>query len=334
MDGMILYSYSKPCQHEKHWNEWTLQARGLVTDLEGNVIARPFPKFFNIEELPEMGLKLPSWPPSSIQDKADGSLIICFWHGGRWHFCTRGSFMSFQAMDAEKLGMERMMRSTFYSNLPHQCYTHLFELVGPSNRIVLDYDKDDLVYLASIHTDTGQEVRSSMLGRDFTAPKSFSAADLDSLYKEDQHNREGYVLTWPDGFKCKVKFEEYKRLHRLLSGMTSLHVWEVLSEEGEDGIRKISASVPEEWQDWLERQRENLCGKWRKLDMAVESEFSHILRSFEPKDRKEFAVRVKESGFQIPGALFLRYDDKDYSKMIWKHIRPNTTPCTFPIGVV
>ena len=32
------------------WDEITLQCRGLVTDNEGNVVARPFKKFFNIEE--------------------------------------------------------------------------------------------------------------------------------------------------------------------------------------------------------------------------------------------------------------------------------------------
>ena len=47
---LTIWNYSPKVQYEKLWDDITLQCRGLVTDNEGNVVARPFKKFFNIEE--------------------------------------------------------------------------------------------------------------------------------------------------------------------------------------------------------------------------------------------------------------------------------------------
>ena len=47
-----LYNYNQECQFKKVWNEATLNARGLIiNEKTGKIHARPFPKFFNWEEL-------------------------------------------------------------------------------------------------------------------------------------------------------------------------------------------------------------------------------------------------------------------------------------------
>jgi RNA ligase len=48
---LTIWNYSESVQYEKKWDEITLSCRGLVTDNDGNVVARPFSKFFNYEEL-------------------------------------------------------------------------------------------------------------------------------------------------------------------------------------------------------------------------------------------------------------------------------------------
>jgi RNA ligase len=40
-----IYNYTEQCQEDGEWDEITLQARGLVVDLQGNVVARPFKSF-------------------------------------------------------------------------------------------------------------------------------------------------------------------------------------------------------------------------------------------------------------------------------------------------
>jgi RNA ligase len=48
---LSIYNYSRECQYNGNWDRYTLACRGLVLDTEGNVIAKPFPKFFNYEEI-------------------------------------------------------------------------------------------------------------------------------------------------------------------------------------------------------------------------------------------------------------------------------------------
>ena len=45
-----IYNYSRECQFSEAWDEITLNMRGTVLDREGNIVARTFPKFFNMEE--------------------------------------------------------------------------------------------------------------------------------------------------------------------------------------------------------------------------------------------------------------------------------------------
>ena len=46
-----ILTYSKECQGERIWNDVTEKCRGLIVDGDNNIIARPFKKFYNYEEL-------------------------------------------------------------------------------------------------------------------------------------------------------------------------------------------------------------------------------------------------------------------------------------------
>ena len=48
---LAIFNYSRECQYNGMWDDITLNCRGLVLDTEGNVVAKPFPKFFNYEEI-------------------------------------------------------------------------------------------------------------------------------------------------------------------------------------------------------------------------------------------------------------------------------------------
>ena len=95
---LIIWNYKPLVQYDRLWDEITLQCRGLVTNSEGKVIARPFKKFFNYEEYlenaPEM---IPTNESFEVYEKMDGSLGILFFYNGDWILATRGSFISEQA---------------------------------------------------------------------------------------------------------------------------------------------------------------------------------------------------------------------------------------------
>lgn len=96
---LTIWNYSQQTQYEGKWDEITLQCRGLVTMNEtGEVVARPFRKFFNMEEK-----KHTPTEQYDVYAKMDGSLIITFYLWGSWVFASRGSFTSDQALKAKEL---------------------------------------------------------------------------------------------------------------------------------------------------------------------------------------------------------------------------------------
>src|ERR1044072_8438282 len=99
-----MYTYTQACVYGGHWNETTRRARGLILERgTGDVVAWPFPKFFNyadhVNGTANVG-PLPSGP-FEVSDKIDGTLGILFPYADRWHVCTKGSFVSDKAVWAQ-----------------------------------------------------------------------------------------------------------------------------------------------------------------------------------------------------------------------------------------
>ncbi len=64
---LFIYNYTARAQYSDDWNEATLTCRGLITDGEGNIVSRPFKKFFNLDQVQT----LPD-EPFQVFDKLDG----------------------------------------------------------------------------------------------------------------------------------------------------------------------------------------------------------------------------------------------------------------------
>ncbi len=99
---IYIYNYSRKVQYEKLWDDITLMARGLILDDNGNVIAKGFDKFFNLDQLESVGLKVPN-EDFEVYDKMDGSYICCFFYNNRWIISSKGSFTSDQAQKGYEL---------------------------------------------------------------------------------------------------------------------------------------------------------------------------------------------------------------------------------------
>jgi RNA ligase len=117
---LSIYNYSRTCQYDKLWDEVTLDCRGLVLDSEGNVVAKPFPKFFNMEELSDSEIPNESF---EVYEKMDGSLGIAFYYKGDWIVATRGSFVSEQAVKGTEMLKKYPIEHLDKNN------TYLFEII-------------------------------------------------------------------------------------------------------------------------------------------------------------------------------------------------------------
>lgn len=146
---LYIWNYTPECQYKRQWDKYTMMCRGLITDGEGNIIARPFKKFFNWDE-PDA-----KYPKKSkrvdVYEKMDGSLGILYWIGDTPWIATRGSFTSEQAIWSTCMFRKYANYDSFDKSL-----TYLFEIIARWNRIVVDYPNNNLTLLA-IYDRTGKE---------------------------------------------------------------------------------------------------------------------------------------------------------------------------------
>jgi len=247
--SLSLFTYTNRCVYDRAWNEWNVLARGLILDIpRGEVIATPFPKFFNYGE---MGIA-PANEPFEVYEKLDGSLGIAYHHEGHWHIATKGSFDSAQAV----WGTERL-RSLDTSRLEVGA-TYLFEIVYGDNRIVVRYPFEGLVLLAA-YDGNGCEFNHERLvqtSQDLgvTVAQKLDNDSIEDILERAAHlgrDSEGFVLRFGSGLRLKVKGEQYKRVHRLISGVTPLGIWDCLKSEDGECLESFRRDIPEEyWQDF------------------------------------------------------------------------------------
>lgn len=263
---LTIWNYSPRVQYEKLWDDITIQCRGLVTNSKGDIVARPFKKFFNYEE------HSPDEIPNEdfiVYEKMDGSLGILFNYQNEWILATRGSFTSPQAIK----GKEILDKNHDISSL-RKDNTFLFEIIYPENRIVVDYGQEEkLVLLAGFHTETGDEIPSSSLfymtecGFEIVTTYKTWGEGYDLLKEEISNDKEGYVIRFKNGFRMKIKGEEYKRLHRIITNISNRDIWEYLKDH--KPFDEILDKVPDEFYDWVEATADALVEEYGKIEKSL-----------------------------------------------------------------
>ena len=302
---LYIYNYTAKTQFDGHWTPETRACRGLILDEHGVVVARPFEKFFTLDQHPE---PLPA-EPFDVFEKLDGSLGILYWIDGEPNIATRGSFDGEQAERANRI-LHAKYRHLF-SGLDREL-TYLFEIIYPQNRIVVDYgDTEDLFLLTAIETESGREIGPLDTGFP-TVMRYDGIADLSVLTAMEEVNKEGFVIRFQSGVRVKIKFEEYKRLHKLVTGINPRHVWEMLREGRE--IADLVDRVPDEFYKWIRGIESDLLGKFSDIESCCRQEFKVL------PTRKETALYFQSQHY--PTVLFAMLDGKDYAEKIWKMIRP------------
>ena len=318
-----ILNYTQKTQYDKKWNPVTLACRGLIRNkTTKQIVARGLPKFFNYGEMQQENI--PNLP-FTVDDKMDGSCGILYWNDKTGLPCiaTRGSFESPQALHATDVIQNRYKKLLGDNyGLLRRDVTYVFEIIYPENRIVVDYGKtDDLFLICAFETETGREIlRSELTFLPFPHVKSFDGLnDMNEILKiQDPHN-EGFVIRFSNGLRVKVKFGEYKRLHRIVTEISSIDIWTNLMEEKD--FTEILEKVPDEFFDWVTKTKNRLETAFLEIDAEV----STIFQKFEAEmginaPRKEAANYLRAQKYT--GLLFAKLDGKNYKPKIWELIRP------------
>lgn len=331
-----IYNYAPKVQVEAKWNKATMISRGLILDKFGKVVARPFEKFFSLDQLSVIRNRTKDFYGKRWQDmwselhtrpfrafkKMDGSLGILFWNSidGRWEVATRGSFQSDQAIKANEIlaQYEEELMTPDFKGILDPSYTYMVEIIYPENRIVVRYDDEKLPLLACIKTETGQDdwTEFERVSQYWDVVEEVSGLNYVSQLEglEDVENEEGYVLVYPNGFRLKFKFEEYKRLHRIMTEITPKRIWDLLRFKTD--MRKYLEGVPDEFYDEVMEQ----VYKFESDYKAIEE--SAIKLADETKNTSRKRIALKYSSHPCLKIIFSIRDGKDYSDAIWKMIKP------------
>jgi hypothetical protein len=337
---LTIWNYTEKVQYENLWDEVTLRCRGLITDDKaGEIIVEPFPKFFNYEELIAKRISDLSIPSKGdyvyVQEKMDGSLGILFNYEGEWIMATRGSFTSDQAIK----GMEILKRKyPVFNRAWLYEYAYLVEIIYPENRIVVDYGKEKITFLSVVinegysHSKLTDEselhwttARSIMIWNGIKKSDivkteqhfNFSDELYKSLKEKNEANKEGFVLRFqPGNFRMKIKFEDYIRLHKIMTNLSTTAVWEALFKG--QNMDTILKDVPDEFYQKIREYENKLNYEFRALKSEYEDHFESIRRL---GTRKLFA-QFANTGFKHPKILFGMYDGRNIDETIWKILKP------------
>jgi RNA ligase len=191
--------------------------------------------------------------------------------------------------------------------------------MGGQNRIVVDYgDYEGLVLLGAFETKSGVEISRDELekldGFEIVTTYKTWGEGYDLLKEEISNDREGYVIRFKNGFRMKIKGDEYVRLHKILTNISNRDIWEYL-KEGKP-LDELLEKVPDEFYNWVKDTVSDLQNKFDTIKNNVELEFKELI------NKKEFAEKIIENPNK--SFLFKRLDSysNQLNDMIWDSIYP------------
>lgn len=227
------------------------EARGLIFNKSGALISRPFHKFFNIGERDEtQPHALDFNRPHVVMNKEDGSMIRPIPFDGGFRLGTKMGITDV-ALQAEAflVGHPNYPRmKAFIENMIRHGWTPIFEYVGPNNKIVLDYDREDLILLALRNNLTGEYLPNRLMKAYglFAQPERYAGVDKRgydgyAASVAGDENREGDIVMFDDGHMVKIKSDWYLRLHKLKDLISSDHkvIGLIVNEELDDILPKL-----------------------------------------------------------------------------------------------
>lgn len=313
-----IYEYTEKCVYDRMWNDVTLKTRGLIVNWStGEILARPFDKFFNYGES-SVPVALSLNDDVIVHDKMDGSLGILYRRpDGFLAIATKGSFHSEQAQWATK-----EIRKYMTTHFREDEVTWLFEIIYPENKIVVSYNFSGLVLLGARDIESGADYFPDELldwkGRKATQFRYNSLRE--ALEASPRLNAEGFVVYLPEmDIRVKIKQEDYLILHRAVSHFNIKRVYDMMTEGM--SLEQMSATLPDELHDELKLMYSELAVKFMKIRSQVLKDFINV---YEPDmTKKEFALKVKAGGYAYPSFMFSMFDKvPDYVERVWKSIDP------------
>lgn len=208
------YNLSKDDSFDCHMRR---ELRGLVFCAQtGEVLSRRFHKFFNLNEREETNNLNIDWGiPHVVLHKMDGSMISPIFLDGEIRWGTKMGITDV-GLQCEKFVKDKQNYCSFAYSMNEVNLTPIFEYIAPSNRIVIEYQEENLILLAIRHNKTGEYASYDNLvktAKFWNVP--FVQKYSGPLFKlKEQTDIEGVVVLFENGHMLKIKTDWYIAIHK------------------------------------------------------------------------------------------------------------------------
>lgn len=215
------------------WNEENKGYRSiLIRKSDNKVVSRSWRKFVNFGEKPDFEPWNPDWQ-FDARAKIDGSALILSKMDGNVIARTRGTSDARMMKNGDEVDYLLSKYPKLIDNelINSENYSILCEWVTPTNRIVVnESDEPDLILLGAIENESGEYVFQLYLDGvaeqwNIRRPKRYFYPNLGQCLDDVKRwkDKEGLVLYHePTQTLKKIKADEYLRLHRLKSHISSI----------------------------------------------------------------------------------------------------------------
>ena len=325
--GKEVHSFKYNISYQGMWDDLSdgkINMRGL-TFVDGNLVALPCPKFFNLGEN-EHTRSMEIADMQFATEKVDGSLISFFNVGDELEIKTMKSVYSDTAAEAREYLKERDDVVSFAKMCLNFKLSPMFEYVSDTDagKIVIDYGKKDFVFLGARDLNTGRLYMDlhnfPILIPDSVKPaRVFLSPEGVEVYNE-QEGVEGVVLTLKSGLMVKVKTGWYCRLHKVLDTFNTKNILESIVN---DNIDDVKASLA---QNGLDDHLRVIGNVERTFDMY----YDRLLKKAKGKcqdckltnmTKKDIAMTLMKEDRVLASLVFALYDGKDITESIKKNIK-------------
>ena len=238
---LLRYGDDKSMWDEDFWDKYDglyRECRSVVIDIYAEaLVMTPFKKFFNLNEKPETNIdviseKIKNATLIEFANKLDGSMQCARFYNEE--YIMTGS----QALNAEqswRLADGYLMLTENHKKMlaDFPAYTFIFEYISMNDAHIVKYDKsEEGLYLIGVrYVHTGQEwsyAKVLQIANYYnirTTEKFDKTLEqvMSELDDKTSAEAEGFVINI-DGFKVKLKYNDYTQVHGVLSKISSVNI--------------------------------------------------------------------------------------------------------------
>lgn len=226
--GLVILNYGYDDSKKTH--PIVRECRALVLDANNNfnLVARSFPRFFNLGEVENDSFDFSDF---YVQDKQDGSLILIYYYPplGKWFISTRKTFAQMTIPDTNFTWEELVLKCLNIKKdnlhvLLRKDLTYVCELCSPYNRIVTSYEDTRLYLITAFRGEQELSYNELLTVPTWNRMKRINTFCSSSLEKtidyveqkgKEHPTYEGVVIRDKYNNRLKIKNKQYLYLHKL-----------------------------------------------------------------------------------------------------------------------